>query len=660
MGLPPLSFTGLSKFSENFQTILERSFEVASLPVKNLQTEQTLLTSQQEALSDLAGAVQALESRFANLGLVGARGALSAVSSNEDAAVAVISGTPDLLSFDLDVTSKASVAQESSLTGLPDSSATALTPDGVFELNVGGTITNFSLLSVGSGRTAGSTGAQTPSPPVSVRVDFSGGLTGSITANLNSFFVASQGPSNIGPGDTITVNFVSEDGLINQGVTTVALTGSETTSDIASLLNDQIALSPSLNGKVSFSDEGGKLKLVASDTVGQGFTFTSSATGTTVSGLEAGGAIGGHSAGEIAAALNAKVALDPTLSAAGVTFTADSGEVRVTGNAKFTATVTDNAQGTGFASGLAGTHAVTFGNTLEGLRDFINSQPTSLGVKASLLNISSNASSPEYHLILTAAQTGETTLTLKDTLGADLLTSGNQGSNAVFTVNGLDVENTGNTIVNFAPGVTLTITGPGKTTISVITNGKAVSDALAALTDDYNTLVAKVQQQIGENAGILSGNVIVRLAQQTLRDVSGYLGSGNVQSMAALGLELSRSGVLSFSALTFNALSTADLKAALSFIGDTTSGFAGNALTRLRGLGDPVSGQIQTSIKFLRQTDQSISERILQAQGRVDRLIDNLEKQFSAVDVILARLEAQQNLLTNLFDAYNAQLRGNG
>ena len=660
MGLPPISFTGLSKFSENFQTILQRSFEVASLPIKNLQTEQTLLLAQREALSEIAAAVQALENRFATLGLVGARDALSGASSNEDVAVAIVSGTPDLLSFDLDVTSAASAAQESSTTGLPDSDATGLTADGVFELNVGGTVTNINLLTAGSGRTAGTAGAQTPSPPVSVQVDFSNGLTGSITASLNSFFVASQGPANIGAGDTITVNFVSEGGSINQDITTSALTGSETTADIAGLLNAQIALNPSLNGNVSFSDEGGNLKLVVSDTAGQGFVFTSSTTGTASSGLEAGGTAGGHSAEEIAAALNAQVALDPTLSAAGVAFSADGGEVKVSGNGTFDIDVTDSAQATGFVSGLAGAHTVSFGNTLKGLRDFINAQSASLGVKASILNISSDAANPEFHLILTATETGQTTLTLRDSSAADLLTSANQGTNAVFTVNGLAVDTTGNTIVNFAPGVTLTITGPGQTTVSVITDRTEVSEALAGLTDDYTTLVGKVQQHIGENAGILSGNVIIRIAQQTLRDVSGFLGAGNVQSMAALGLELSTSGQLSFSAITFNALSTANLQSALTFIGNTTSGFAGNALTRLRGLGDPVSGQIQTSISFLQKTDRSINERIRQAEERVDRLIDNLEKQFLAADGVLARLEAQQRLLTSLFDAYQAQQRSNG
>ena len=91
-----------------------------------------------------------------------------------------------------------------------------------------------------------------------------------------------------------------------------------------------------LNGKVSFSDEGGNLKLVVSDTAGQGFTFTSSNTGTVVTGLEPGGTVGGHSAAEIAVALNAQVALNQTLVDAGVSFTAQGGEVRVEGTQKLT------------------------------------------------------------------------------------------------------------------------------------------------------------------------------------------------------------------------------------------------------------------------------------------------------------------------------------
>ncbi len=179
-----------------------------------------------------------------------------------------------------------------------------------------------SLAFTGTGRTPGITGAATPSPPDSVTVSFSAGLNGSITANLSSFFVAAAPPAGLAAGDTITVNFTSADGATRASITTTPLSAGDTTATIAARLNDQIALSPALAGKLSFSDEGGRLKLVESDTVGQGFSFSASTNDAGfLSGLETGGVVGGESAEEIASALNAQVAANPALSAAGVRFT---------------------------------------------------------------------------------------------------------------------------------------------------------------------------------------------------------------------------------------------------------------------------------------------------------------------------------------------------
>lgn len=208
----------------------------------------------------------------------------------------------------------------------------------------------------GAGRTAGTTGAATPAPPVSVDVAFSGGVSGAISAQLNSFFVAPAAPAGLADGDTITVNFASADQSIRASITTAPLSAGDTTAVVAARLNDQLALNPNLAGKIRFVDQGGVLKVVESDTAGQGFSFTASTSSPAfTSGLESGGVLGGHSAQEIADALNAQVARNTALSDAGVRFSAAGGEVRIDGNVAFTAAVTDNAQGTGFASGLAGT-----------------------------------------------------------------------------------------------------------------------------------------------------------------------------------------------------------------------------------------------------------------------------------------------------------------
>ena len=259
-----------------------------------------------------------------------------------------------------------------------------------------------SLAFTGSGRTAGTVGSATPSPPVSVGITFSGGVSGSITANLDSFLVASAPPAGLATGNTITVNFTSADGQVNTSITTAPLSAGDSTATIATRLNDQIALNPALAGKFTFLDESGNLKIVENDTVGQGFRFTASTDNPGfTSGLESGGTLGGHSAQEIAAALNAQVALDSALSAAGVRFTVAGDQVRVDGNVGFTFTATDNAQGTGFVSGLAGTFtaggspvAATFAVTSLANREIAASGPGSSTGNENALALARLASQP--------------------------------------------------------------------------------------------------------------------------------------------------------------------------------------------------------------------------------------------------------------------------
>ncbi len=216
----------------------------------------------------------------------------------------------------------------------------------------------------GSGRTPGTNGASTPAPPDSLTVTFSNSLGGAITANFDSFFVAAAPPTAPAAGDTVSVTFTSADGSIRRTITTAPLLGGESAAAIATRLNDRIALDPQLAAHISFSDPGnGQLKVFLADTAGQGFIFTASTSNSAfTTGLEAGGTLGGQSAGEIAAALNAQVALNPALAAAGLRFAAINGEVKIDADVRFDFTVAETPGATtdafgapdvsGFASGL--------------------------------------------------------------------------------------------------------------------------------------------------------------------------------------------------------------------------------------------------------------------------------------------------------------------
>jgi flagellar capping protein FliD len=93
------------------------------------------------------------------------------------------------------------------------------------------------------------------------------------------------------------------------------------------------------------------------------------------------------------------------------------------------------------------------------------------------------------------------------------------------------------------------------------------------------------------------------------------------------------------------------LQGALEYIGNLGSGFVGNATKLLNNLTSSSSGQIQTAIDFLDESDDKLSGQIREAQDRLDRMILTLEQRFSAADLLLSQLESQQDLLTSFLDA---------
>lgn len=220
----------------------------------------------------------------------------------------------------------------------------------------------------GSGRTADTSGAVLPDPPLGVGVAFEGSVSGTISVDLDTFAIASGAPSSPAGGEEISLVFTSTDGQIVRPIQTLPLLGGETTAQIADALNVAINDDSVLAGGFVFSDEGGLLKLTQTEQLGVGFDFTVSATGGLTTGLEPGGRTGGQSAQEIATALNAQIAGDPALTAAAIQFSAENGELTADGRVDFSFTAVDFARGTSFASGIAGRHVVGGEHSANALR----------------------------------------------------------------------------------------------------------------------------------------------------------------------------------------------------------------------------------------------------------------------------------------------------
>src|SRR5438093_201464 len=66
----PLVFTGISSFSSDFQTVLNRAVSIASLPLKRLQNDDVDILQKKQLLGSLNSAVGALGASVAALGTV--------------------------------------------------------------------------------------------------------------------------------------------------------------------------------------------------------------------------------------------------------------------------------------------------------------------------------------------------------------------------------------------------------------------------------------------------------------------------------------------------------------------------------------------------------------------------------------------------------------
>lgn len=150
----PLYFTGVSTFSTDFQSIIQRAVQIASLPIQSLQNQQTTVNSQQQALTALEPTVNALGTDVANLGTLANSQGLAASSSNANIVSVVNTGATSPANYNISsITSLASAASETSLQGY--SANQTVSASGHVNLVVGSNTYALDLTAAGQNNVAG-------------------------------------------------------------------------------------------------------------------------------------------------------------------------------------------------------------------------------------------------------------------------------------------------------------------------------------------------------------------------------------------------------------------------------------------------------------------------------------------------------------------------
>jgi flagellar hook-associated protein 2 len=146
MSISPLTVTGVSKFSSDLQSIMDRAVKIAQLPITALQNRDGDALQQKTLLAGLSSGVSGLADSLEALGQTAQNRALTASSSDSSVVSVVNSGASSAATYTIDsVTSIASAASERSLTSYADSASTPVGSTGDFRLVVGGSNYDFTL-----------------------------------------------------------------------------------------------------------------------------------------------------------------------------------------------------------------------------------------------------------------------------------------------------------------------------------------------------------------------------------------------------------------------------------------------------------------------------------------------------------------------------------
>ena len=304
--------------------------------------------------------------------------------------------------------------------------------------------------------------------------------------------------------------------------------------------------------------------------------------------------------------------------------------------------------------------------TLSGLRDLINAE--NAGVTATIVDI--DGSGTQQQLVLTSTETGaagrvdlvETTAT---GTGTDMdLRSLNPPDgdvnklDASFSINGLSVTRSSNTITDAVSGLTLNLKKAGSTSIGV-TQSTDIENKLRGFVTAYNNIQDIIAGQYKKDAndrptGILAGDPTLRNVQQQLRNAvqANYAGNGGTfESLADIGIIAKDTGHLEYDTAILNEKLKSDpegVKALLFGLTESQTGVFQKAHSVSKSLSDSVTGVVQGTIAGYQASAKNLGDIITRRLEGLTKLQDSLTRQFAVADAAINQLNNQGTALQSI------------
>lgn len=324
-------------------------------------------------------------------------------------------------------------------------------------------------------------------------------------------------------------------------------------------------------------------------------------------------------------------------------------------------------------------YSVTVGSgaTLSTVRDSINASLTSSGISANIVTDAKGS-----RLVLTSTTTGAgsdistsgiSELTIDGTAQLDPSNTSSAGYitkrpvDASYSIDGLAMTSSSNSISSAVSGLSLTLTGAGSSTISVASDSDTLKKSVQTFVDAYNTMMTVVNNQTKVTAtgatsststsaattsGPLTGDPMVRKLvaeiHGALTSVSTSSGSLSVLSQLGVGTN-STTGLLSLDDTKWN-------KAMTTQYGNVANLFTGKdgLLTRMSGILDgytQTGGVLETRQKSLNAKLSDLDDQQATLDRRTDSLTAVLTAKYTAMDTLVAQLNATSSSVLKTLEA---------
>lgn len=289
--------------------------------------------------------------------------------------------------------------------------------------------------------------------------------------------------------------------------------------------------------------------------------------------------------------------------------------------------------------------------TLQGLVTAINDPANATGLSATVVKVAEGS----YRLLVESTATGaaqDFDLTAQD--GSPLLggTTVRAGSNASIDLGaGIVATSSTNTFAEVVPGTTITLgaaaTNGTVSTVNIARDTGGMSAKVKDLVDSINAALGEIDVKAGAGgggttAGPLAGDGAARQLRTALLDTI-RVDAGT--SLAAYGIQVTRSGRLELDEAAFKAAYAADPVGTAEMFTTTGDGFAARVAAVAKGASDASDGSLSAAITGRQSGIDRMEDSIDEWDRRLTLRRTALERQFVALETALSQMSSQSSWL---------------